>query len=222
MGVPCIKAEYPYEAEAVATSLVIHGHADYVGSEDTICLFTDDAIAKPLTACAGCSCIRSASPAQLDQPQHATIHHIWHGSPQCTAAQSFVNFALLLGTNFTQRIKSLGPHTAIKLIRPFGSTKKVMEGQTKYVPETPSTFLEQIAVACMVFSTLPPVLGNDILQAGPYGNGDVQAILKEYKVGVADLVEHASEGTMDIGHNYFWDDPMDPGGAYRGWISATV
>ena len=39
MGVPCIETSGPYEAEALASSLVIHGHADYVASEDTVIYF---------------------------------------------------------------------------------------------------------------------------------------------------------------------------------------
>lgn len=37
MGVPCIETEGAFEAEALASSLVIHGFADYVASEDTVC-----------------------------------------------------------------------------------------------------------------------------------------------------------------------------------------
>lgn len=37
MGVPCIQSSLPYEAEALASSLVLNGLADFVGSEDTVC-----------------------------------------------------------------------------------------------------------------------------------------------------------------------------------------
>ncbi len=37
MGVPCIDSTGPYEAEALASSLVLNGLADYVASEDTVC-----------------------------------------------------------------------------------------------------------------------------------------------------------------------------------------
>lgn len=36
MGVPCIESTGAYEAEALASSLVLHGCADYVASEDTV------------------------------------------------------------------------------------------------------------------------------------------------------------------------------------------
>lgn len=37
MGVPCIESTGPYEAEALASALVLNGCADYVASEDTVC-----------------------------------------------------------------------------------------------------------------------------------------------------------------------------------------
>lgn len=36
MGVSCVECEGPFEAEALASSLVLSGHADYVASEDTV------------------------------------------------------------------------------------------------------------------------------------------------------------------------------------------
>lgn len=36
MGVPCIEPDGPFEAEALAASMVLHGQADYVASEDTV------------------------------------------------------------------------------------------------------------------------------------------------------------------------------------------
>ena len=38
MGVPCVEADGPFEAEALAASLVLRGQADYVASEDTVML----------------------------------------------------------------------------------------------------------------------------------------------------------------------------------------
>ena len=36
MGIPCIEPSGPYEAEALAASIVLNGYADYVASEDTV------------------------------------------------------------------------------------------------------------------------------------------------------------------------------------------
>ena len=38
MGVPCIDSVGPFEAEALASSIVLGGLADYVASEDTVCM----------------------------------------------------------------------------------------------------------------------------------------------------------------------------------------
>lgn len=37
MGVPCVDTSGTYEAEALASAMVINGYADYVASEDTVC-----------------------------------------------------------------------------------------------------------------------------------------------------------------------------------------
>ena len=37
LGVPCMEVAGAFEAEALAASLVLNGHADYVVSEDTVC-----------------------------------------------------------------------------------------------------------------------------------------------------------------------------------------
>lgn len=60
MGVPCIESEGPFEAEALASSLVIHGMADYVASEDTVWPFLN--VCEQLFIChLGRSRIRSSS-----------------------------------------------------------------------------------------------------------------------------------------------------------------
>ena len=42
MGVPCIESTGAYEAEALASSLVLNGCADYVASEDTVRIWPSD------------------------------------------------------------------------------------------------------------------------------------------------------------------------------------
>lgn len=36
MGIPCVTPSGPYEAEALASAMVVSGAADYVASEDTV------------------------------------------------------------------------------------------------------------------------------------------------------------------------------------------
>lgn len=41
MGIPCVEPSGPFEAEALAASLVLSGHADFVASEDTVRKYSD-------------------------------------------------------------------------------------------------------------------------------------------------------------------------------------
>jgi flap endonuclease-1 len=41
MGVPCLETKGPFEAEALASALVLNGMADYVASEDTVHAISD-------------------------------------------------------------------------------------------------------------------------------------------------------------------------------------
>jgi hypothetical protein len=50
MGVPCIESTGPYEAEALASSLVLNGCADYVASEDTVRLTSSRTSPRPTTS----------------------------------------------------------------------------------------------------------------------------------------------------------------------------
>ncbi|EJU02350.1 PIN domain-like protein [Dacryopinax primogenitus] len=208
MGVPCIEAEYPYEAEALAASLVINGLANYVGSEDTDVLIYEAPLLRNLTN-------RQLPLALISGTDVRNALQL--------SRESFVDFALLLGTDFTQRVKNLGPHTAIKLIRTYGSIEQLLRSQTKYVPSSPGVYMEQIEVARLVFSTLPPVPDSAPFQEGIYDEQEVQALLKEYHVQVADLAEDMGDHTAHDGHlgaNYFGDNPVDPSGTY--WSYGTI
>ena len=43
--------------------------------------------------------------------------------------ESFVDFALLLGTDFSQRIKNVGPARAYRFIKEYGSIERIIEAQ---------------------------------------------------------------------------------------------
>ena len=46
--------------------------------------------------------------------------------------EAFVDFALLLGTDFSQRIKNVGPARALKFIRQHRTIERVLEQESKY------------------------------------------------------------------------------------------
>ncbi|KAH0826636.1 PIN domain-like protein [Lanmaoa asiatica] len=191
MGVPCIESSGPFEAEALACALVIHGHADYVVSEDTDVLVYEAPMLRGITA--------RESPIV-----------VVHGEAIRTTLQldraSYVDFALLLGTDFSQRIKNVGPNRALKFIREHGSIERVVEQESKYPPRMPvADYLAQVGVARLVFQNLPPLPDAAHLQQAESDPNIVSEIIQRYRL------HRMLPGAWDIQSalvgNYFGDDP---------------
>ncbi|KAI0763113.1 PIN domain-like protein [Trametes elegans] len=191
MGIPCIEPSGPFEAEALAASLVLNGYADYVASEDTDVLVYEAPLLRniasshgPLMLIAGAD-VRAA--LALDRAR-------------------FVDFALLLGTDFSQRIKNVGPARALRFIREHGSIEHILEREPQYPPrESPGEYLRQVALARRVFETLPPVPDVALLQQGEIDESAVWAILDEYHLhrNVRDDWDYGQA----LAGNYFSDNP---------------
>ena len=80
MGVPWIESGAEFEAEAFASSIVLHGLADYVASEDTVrdayhSHWHTDNKSHPTTA--GCPCISSPFIEEYHNSIRAISPHIW-------------------------------------------------------------------------------------------------------------------------------------------------
>ncbi|THH32067.1 hypothetical protein EUX98_g2107 [Antrodiella citrinella] len=191
MGVPCIETSGPFEAEALASSLVLHGHADYVVSEDSDVIVYEVPLLRnltsrkePLVVISGAE-VRSG--LQLDRA-------------------GFVDFALLLGTDFSQRIKNVGPQRALKFIREYGSIERVLENERQYPPRTSQEdYLSQVARARLVFETLPPAPDVKALEPGQVDDDAVNIILRRYNLQreISDDWEYRSA----LAGNYFQDNP---------------
>jgi flap endonuclease-1 len=120
---------------------------------------------------------------------------------------SFIDFALLLGTDFSQRIKKVGPARALKFIKAHGSIERVVELETKYAPQIPQNiYLAQVEVARMVYQTLPPVPERGRLKQGDVNETAVVQILEQYSLDRALLGSDWDYGAALDG-NYFQDDP---------------
>ncbi|GBE88735.1 hypothetical protein SCP_1401400 [Sparassis crispa] len=71
---------------------------------------------------------------------------------------SFVDFALLLGTDFTDRIKRVGPVHAIRLIRKYGSIERVIDSMPQRpLPQPLHIYLARVKDARQTFGTLAPL-----------------------------------------------------------------
>ncbi|KAG5727812.1 putative flap endonuclease 1 like protein [Termitomyces sp. T112] len=193
MGVPCLETSGAYEAEALASSMVLNGLADYVVSEDTDVLIYEAPLVRnltnknaPLTLVSGAE-IRAL--LQLDRA-------------------SFVDFAILLGTDFSQRIKNVGPARALKFIREHGSIERFIELETKFAPPlAPEAYLNQVEAARLVFRTLPPVPDPELLEQGEPDEAKVIELLQKYGLGkeVMGMGEWGYEEALK--GNYFEDNP---------------
>ncbi|KAI0819938.1 PIN domain-like protein [Trametes gibbosa] len=192
MGVPCVQPSGAFEAEALAASLVINGYADYVASEDTDVLVYEAPLIRNITSSTGPLVLISGADVrtvlQLDRA-------------------GYVDFALLLGTDFSQRIKNVGPARALRFIREHGSIERVLEHERQYPPRiSESEYLQQVQLARRVFQTLPPTPDTALLQQGEVDVDAVWAILEKYH-----LHRYVAED-WDYGHaltgNYFSDDPV--------------
>jgi len=191
MGVPCIETSGPFEAEALASSLVLHGYADYVVSEDSDVIVYEAPLIRnltsrrdPLVMISGAE-VRSG--LQLDRA-------------------GFVDFALLLGTDFSQRIKNVGPQRALKFIREHGSIEQVLEKEQQFPPRlNREDYLAQVARARLVFETLPPAPDVGILEPGEILEDVVNIILRKYNLQreISEDWEYRSA----LAGNYFQDNP---------------
>ncbi|KAK7039524.1 flap endonuclease 1 [Favolaschia claudopus] len=192
MGVPCIDTTGTYEAEALASSIVIQGFADYVVSEDTDVVAYDAPLLRNISN-------RSSPIMMLSGLEIRTALEL--------DRSSFIDFALLLGTDFSQRIKNVGPVRALKFIRQHGSIERVIESETKYPPRVaPPAYLAEVELARLVFRTLPPIPDEKQLEQGK-DEQELSVILQRFGLG------RLLMGNEDFGYedalqgNYFSDDP---------------
>jgi len=221
MGVPCIESTGPYEAEALASSLVLNGCADYVASEDTVRIHVlhptpPHPRPNPLT--------HTYLPFHGGVQQDVLIYGapllrnitnrdksllLISGSEVRSAlhldARAFVDFALLLGTDFTPRVRNIGPRRALQYIRKYGTIECMLAEEKQHVPRVPlQAYLQAVRDARDVFVRLPPVPDPHMLEPGEYQAGEVVAIL-----GSLHLQRFLEPDTLldTLQGNYFNDNP---------------
>lgn len=191
MGIPCIESSGPFEAEALASALVLHGHADYVVSEDTDVLVYEAPMLRGITT--------------RESPIVVVHGEIVRATLQLGRA-SYVDFALLLGTDFSQRIKNVGPNRALKFIKEHGSIERVVEQESKYPPRLPvADYLAQVGVARLVFQNLPPLPDIGLLHQRQEDPDAVSEIIQRCRLHR--MLPGAWDTQSALAGNYFDDDP---------------
>ncbi|KAJ7089175.1 PIN domain-like protein [Mycena belliarum] len=191
MGIPCMDTTGTYEAEALASSLVINGFADYVASEDTDVVVYEAPLIRNITS-------RNSPLMMLSGLEIRTALQL--------DRSSFIDFALLLGTDFSQRIKNVGPSRALKFIRQHKSIERVIEAETKFAPRVSApAYLAEVEIARMVFQTLPPVPDATSLEQVKDEEG-LTDMLQRFGLGKLLMNDDWDFGEALQG-NYFSDDP---------------
>ena len=120
---------------------------------------------------------------------------------------SFIDFALLLGTDFSQRIANVGPMRAYKFIKDHGSIERIIELETKYEPKlSREAYLAEVEIGRLVFKTLPVVPSLETLKITPKDDTEVARVLQQYGLSWT-LGEEAGDFHTLLDGNYFQDSP---------------
>ncbi|PPR03958.1 hypothetical protein CVT24_008313, partial [Panaeolus cyanescens] len=211
-GIPCIDAPSTIEAEAFASAIVLSGAADYVGSEDTDVLVYEAPMLKNITS-------------RHDPLVLVSGHDV--RTALGLSRHAFIDFALLLGTDFTHRIKNVGPTRALSFLKKYGTIEGILEAGSKSTGRAldgakignvdKEKYLAQVEIARMIFGSLPfvsqdvldLVSGSDVKGRGEWNDAEVRKALRshglEFVLLEMDLAEF--DHTTALAGNYFGDDP---------------
>lgn len=128
--------------------------------------------------------------------------------------EAFIDFALLLGTDFTERINNIGPVRAYQFIKDHGCIEDVLtaiEDNQRYKLKIPvDAYLAQVNVARKIFNTLPLIPPQESLQSMQQDDEQVAEVLERYNlthalVNDSNLDHEAQE--MALGQKFFDDNP---------------
>ncbi|KAF8610336.1 PIN domain-like protein [Ceratobasidium sp. AG-I] len=187
MGVPCVQSYIPFEAEALASSLVLNGLADFVGSEDTDVLMYNAPLLRNLTD--------RKVPLQIIPPSTEVSLGL--------TRSAFVDTAILMGTDFVRKLEGIGPMTAIRLMHKHGSIERMLEEEPKFRPADVAEYIDEVKVARSIFSTLPPVPAAEYIAQGSWDEQAIQETMARFG-----LQRYAEEIIPNaLADNYFNDDP---------------
>jgi flap endonuclease-1 len=122
-----------------------------------------------------------------------------------------VDFALLLGTDFSPRLRGIGPCRALEFIQAHKSIERIVQIEEDcQLQGTVRKYLKQIRKARRVFRKLPPL--PDFSEVQPLASDEeaVMEVLRKY--GFKRWLAKNWSGTENSGGlegNYFGDDPSD-------------
>ena len=161
MGIPCIDATDATEAEALASAIVHKGLADFVVTEDTVRI-RDNLSSRSLLVFSEKDVLVYGVPMLKNITSRVEPLVMVSGAEVRAELDldrdAFIDFALLLGTDFSQRIVNVGPKRAYKFIKNHGSIERIIEQETKYEPRVSrEDYLAEVELGRLIYKTLPSV-----------------------------------------------------------------
>ncbi|KAG4305159.1 hypothetical protein PORY_001329 [Pneumocystis oryctolagi] len=191
-----------YEAEAVASSLVNNGIADFVVTEDTDTLLFN---AKMLR---GFMSMKNLANKNCKFPFSSNMYVIdpidIRSSLGNISINSFIDFGILCGTDFCNTIYGLGCFGAFFLIQKYKSIELVLEnlskfktkrGKQKYI--APENYIQEVQIAREAFMHIPHVrfLDHKLIAPGvPWfdiSENDWErlenSVIEKYKLNISEL-----------------------------------
>ncbi|KTW32104.1 uncharacterized protein T551_00786 [Pneumocystis jirovecii RU7] len=161
LGITVLTSPPGYEAEAVASSLVNSGIADFVVTEDTDVLVLNAKMLRGFMSMRGLA--NKNSENSFFPPNMFMIDPIdVRLNLDNISLDSFIDFAILCGTDFCNTIHGLGCYGAFFLIQKYQNIELVLEnlsefktksGRQKYI--APENYIQEVQVARKVFKCIP-------------------------------------------------------------------
>ncbi|TEB18542.1 PIN domain-like protein [Coprinellus micaceus] len=195
MGIRCVESEGKVEAEGLASAMVLCGHADYVASEDTDVLVYGATLMRNFGS--------NNVPLELISGEDIQ-------AALGLSREAYVDFALLLGTDFSQRLKNVGPVRALKFLHDHGGIEGILAAEVKYPPRaSEEEYLAEVIAGRSIFEgkvDLPGPLIGEV--AKKRDEQEIQRLLQKYKL---DSLVVDGAGWYDLGilsDSYFSDNPV--------------
>jgi flap endonuclease-1 len=122
-----------------------------------------------------------------------------------------IDFAILVGTDFSRRIRNCGPMRALKLIKEYETIENILNSQTKYQPaESRAQYMAQVNSARAIFSSLPPIpsqLRLAAMSTGLVNQAKVAVVMERCGLGRALVADSLWDYEAALDGNYFSDNP---------------
>jgi flap endonuclease-1 len=125
LGIPYVQA--PGEGEAQASFMCMKGDADAVSSQDFDCLLFGAPVLVRNVAITGKRKMPGKQKWVNISPERIILEDVF--STHGITREQLVDIAILVGTDFNKGVKGIGPKTALKLIKKYGSIEGVAEAE---------------------------------------------------------------------------------------------